>query len=507
MAGKYLLSTLGCKVNQYESQQIRELIESLGLEPAAPGEQPDIAIVNTCAVTADASRSSRRTIRRVSAAGVTPVIVVGCGATAEADRLRQIDGVTAVLGHDAHVDVELRRVLTTRLALPLAGSPGETRPTTETTGEPRDPSGNDVWMIPGGQPRHAESPSPDSPLPIISGPLGIVKTDEALIGRIEAFAGHQRAFLKVQDGCDAHCTYCIIPQLRRTLRSKPVPVAVAEAARLVRSGHKEIVITGIFLGAYGRPTAIRRRFSPGPSPLARLVEAVSAVEGLQRLRLSSLEPGDVDDDLLEVLATRPNCVPHLHLPLQSGSADVLRRMNRQYTRDQFVGMIDRVRAALDQPAISTDIIVGFPGESDADFEASVDVARYARFCKVHVFPFSPRAGTAAARWGTDFVPAGVQRARMQRLAGIEAECSLAYRRSLLGRTERVIVEKTPDPAPTYAGLADRYFKVWFDSQEPLAPGNLVNVRLDRVTPARTHGTLLPHDGADYPLLVLSNACE
>ena len=150
-----------------------------------------------------------------------------------------------------------------------------------------------------------------------------------LAGRIGRFAGHQRALLKVQEGCDALCTYCIIPKLRPMLRSKPIAAAVAETRGLVRAGHKEIVVTGIFLGAYGRETALRTRFTPGRSPLADLVEALARVEGLARLRLSSLEPGDVDERLLDVLVRHENCVPHLHLPLQSGSASLLMRMNRQ----------------------------------------------------------------------------------------------------------------------------------------------------------------------------------
>jgi threonylcarbamoyladenosine tRNA methylthiotransferase MtaB len=276
----------------------------------------------------------------------------------------------------------------------------------------------------------------------------------------------------------------------------------------VQSGHKEIVITGLFLGAYGRPTALRKRFAAGPSPLAELVRAVSNVEGLLRLRLSSLEPGDVEDSLLEVLATRPNCVPHLHLPLQSGSPAVLRRMNRQYTQDAFLAMIDRVRAALDQPAITTDIIVGFPGESEADFAASVDVARYARFCKIHAFPFSPREKTAAARWQDQFVPRRTVQARMRRMAAADEECSLAYRASLVGRRERVIVEEVALAGEgTYvcSGRADRYFKIWFESSRLLKRGDVVKVRVDRVTPTRTHASGPDASRGSYSLFVLSNS--
>src|SRR5581483_9345929 len=216
---------------------------------------------------------------------------------------------------------------------------------------------------------------------------------------------HQRAYLKIQDGCDAHCTYCIIPQLRPSLWSKPVDECLNEARALVDAGHKEIVLTGIFLGAYGQPTALRRRQSiETAKPLGDLVEALcTQVRGLHRLRFSSLEPGDLTDDLIERLRSRPQIVPHFHLPLQSGSDVILHRMNRQYTRDDFLRMIERVHEKFDRPAITTDIIVGFPGETHEEFSRTLQVVDQARFIHTHAFSFSPRPGTAAARWSDDFV--------------------------------------------------------------------------------------------------------
>lgn len=509
MPGKYVLSTLGCKVNQYESQQVRELVESVGFQPASAGERADLAIVNTCAVTSSAQSRNCQTVRRVSDGGNTPVIVIGCGATADADRLRRIRGVLAVLGHDAPIEAELRRLLSSRMELPSAGPIGSTLPTPETAGESQKPGGDDVWMNSRPTFRGAlpvERRTSQTPLRIISRPLRVVKTPDLLLGKIERFDGHRRAFLKVQDGCDAHCTYCIIPQLRPVLRSKPIDHAVAEARGLVAGGFKEIVLTGIFLGAYGRDTAIRKRFHRQVSPLARLVAALADVEGLERLRLSSLEPGDVDDELLEVLSTRPNCVPHLHLPLQSGSRKILRRMNRQYTREQFGQMIDRVRKTLDRPAITTDVIVGFPGESEEDFAETAGVCRDAAFCKIHAFPFSARPKTAAARWQKDFVAKTVVGGRMRILAGIEAENSISFRRSLLGSVERVIVEQRADAAsPGLAcGRADRYIDVWFDVGSA-AVGDVIRVFIHRVTPTRTHGQPIAPAGSDQRLFVLSNS--
>jgi threonylcarbamoyladenosine tRNA methylthiotransferase MtaB len=582
MGPKYLLTTLGCKVNQYESQQIRETLGSLGLTPARQGERADIAIVNTCAVTASASRKNRQAIRRASRNGTIPVYVIGCGATADADTLRAIRGVAAVFGHDVDVCGELRRHVGEQLqpghalsydVTPPACPPGDSqnrrtapdRPVSSSRNQTdlADAQRHDVWMIPStkNSPRQAEPSVPGSPTrrtiastpKSISHALPLVKPQDTLAARIESFDGHQRAFLKIQDGCDAFCTYCIIPRLRPQLRSKPVEVAVEEARTLVASGHKEIILTGIFLGAYERETAIRKRFSQSRdgeragqagnpyentkapfdpvsqpvtslaqtrmqqrSPLAELVDALAHLEGLERLRLSSLEPGDVDDDLLAVLSSSATCVPHLHLPLQSGSERILRRMNRQYTRDDYLNMIDRVSSALDRPAITTDIIVGFPGEDESDFEASCDVARQARFCKIHAFPFSPRDGTAAARWRHQFVPTPIVRQRMARLAEIERECALAYRSQFIGDTERVIVEgddgsidmentfddeSTPD---IRSGRSDRYFDIHFETDGTIAAGDVVHVRIDRVTPTRTHGVLIrkPDGARPLPLLLL-----
>ncbi|MCH9001839.1 MAG: MiaB/RimO family radical SAM methylthiotransferase [Planctomycetes bacterium] len=511
MAGKYRLSTLGCKVNQYESQQIRELLESHGLRPALPSQSADIAVINTCAVTAAALRKSRQAIRRLARDG-TPVVVVGCGASADGEILGRIPGVIATIDHASDRIAQLKSCIIESLKNTPSRSTSETLPHSRTRPQAPTAQRNELCMSP-----HDPDKNPREQLSnagtynIVAPTLPIVNTEISKIGRIERFCGHQRAFLKVQDGCDAHCTYCIIPRLRPRLAWKPVAAAVDEARSLVAAGHKEIIVTGIFLGAYGRETAVRKRFDRSRSPLAELVAALAGVDGLERLRLSSLEPGDVDEALLEVLGTHQNCVPHLHLPLQSGSAEILRRMNRQYGRDAFRRMIDRVKDALNRPAISTDIIAGFPGESDADFEATVEMAKEVEFVKIHAFPFSSREGTAAARWKSQFVHPTAIRWRMDRLAEIGRECSLAVRRRAIGLVERVLVEShghgsDADPAnPRIAhGRTDRYFAVHFDAPSTVKPGDLAAVRVDRVTPTRTHGTYLPLQGSDLPLSVISH---
>jgi threonylcarbamoyladenosine tRNA methylthiotransferase MtaB len=304
-------------------------------------------------------------------------------------------------------------------------------------------------------------------------------------------SGRQRAVLKVQDGCDAHCTYCIIPSLRPALWSKPVDDAVEEARRLVDCGHVEIVLTGIFLGAYGQPTALRRRQPHGgPGPLGILVAALcTRVAGLRRLRLSSLEPGDLTDALVAVLRDHPQVVPHFHLPLQSGSDVLLRRMNRQYGRDDFLRMVDRVCAAFDRPALTTDVIAGFPGETDEEFCRTLEVVDYSRFIHVHAFPYSPRPGTAAARWTAGAVRGPVVNERIGLLARRGEQHSLEFRRQFVGEVVELLVEHDEHGSRSPHGRCERYFDVQFD-QPGARPGDFIRVRIDEATPRRTHGTFI-----------------
>jgi tRNA A37 methylthiotransferase MiaB len=232
--------------------------------------------------------------------------------------------------------------------------------------------------------------------------------------------------------------------------------------------------------------------------------------------LSSLEPGDLTDHLLDVLAGHDCCVPHLHLPLQSGRSEILRRMNRQYDVDDYLGMVERVWDVLDRPAISTDVLVGFPGETDADFEATLDVARRVGFCKIHAFRFSAREGTAAARWKNRFVNGRVARERLDRLKELERATAHRFQQQFIGSVERVIVEggydhhHRPDgEAGLMHGRGDRYFEVFFEAPPPDPPraGDVVYVRVDRAASAGVsgmRGTLVRAPSRDMPLAVVGD---
>jgi len=234
-----------------------------------------------------------------------------------------------------------------------------------------------------------------------------------------------------------------------------------EAYNLVYAGHKEIVLTGIFLGAYGQNTVRRSQWDPAKKDtLACLVDQVAQLPQLERLRLSSLEPADVTDRLLDIFSKNRNVMPHLHLPLQSGSERILRKMRRQYTVAEFMQVVDRVRLRLDRPAITTDIIVGFPGETDEDFERTLDVSRAVQFAKMHVFSFSPRAGTAAAKM-QPVVKAEVIKERSAILRDLDKELQAKFRAQFAGETVGVIVEETRP----VRGRSERYFMVELDEKE------------------------------------------
>ena len=460
----FSVATLGCRVNHYEAEQIAAELRRRGLtQVPAPGG--DVRVVHTCSVTSEAASKSRQFTRRATRLPIygeatderAKVIVTGCWAESDRQTAAAIDGVSAVIGHTDDVQSRLDAILSE--VTPAA------RGTARLSGPVRRPA----------QAGRAATSA-----------VGMMSLPQ-LHNRQ---TGHQRAFLKVQDGCDAHCTYCIIPQLRPALWSKTVDDAVEEAAALVRAGHREIVLTGIFLGAFGQPTALRRRQPAGTKPLQALVQALcTRVPGLARLRMSSLEPGDLDGDLLAELKRHEQVVPHFHLPLQSGSEAILRRMNRQYSRGQFLDMVAAVRAAYDRPAITTDIIAGFPGEDDAAFADTVDAVRRCGFVHVHAFPYSPRPGTAAARWTDRRVPGPVVDARMRTLRSLAEAQAAAFGESFIGDTVAVLVEP-PKHSTQRHGRCERYFDVAFDAAEAKA-GDLVRLRLQRVAEGQVFGSVLP----------------
>lgn len=501
----YTITTLGCKVNQYDSERVRMVLEQAGLTQARPNERADLCVVNTCTVTHSATRKSRQAIYQlVRQHPDTQVVVAGCWATDDRDAIAALPGVALVLGHNDPVLHDLREFVTTR-------SEACRRCSATTPGDRRiDDQPDAVGPTPCDQPKSVLKPSQavivkdkNSASPCSSGNFTSDDTDVAYAepgGSLQRFADRSRAFVKIQDGCDARCTFCIVTRLRGPVRWRQAEDVVAEIRTLVANGYREIVLTGVFLGAYGYATAVRRRQNRrvGHDPLARLITRIAQVAQPDRLRLSSIEPGDLTDELLDVLAEQSMCVPHLHLVLQSGSDAVLRRMNRQYTHDEFVDAVDRARRRLDRPAITTDVIVGFPGETEDDFTATLDMIDHADMAKVHAFPFSPRNGTPAARL-PGRLDDGIVRERMQRLAEKEAQVARDWRRQFLGQTVQVLLEQPVAPNQ-WLGHSERYFSVRVHFGTAVTPsadvvrrGDVVAVRLDDVHDVTAMGTQVATD--------------
>jgi threonylcarbamoyladenosine tRNA methylthiotransferase MtaB len=450
----FVINTLGCKVNQYESQQIREFLERLGLRQVeADQRDPDLVVVNTCCVTHSASAKSRQRIRkahRLSPDALT--VICGCLPTVQLLELSS-------LGENVHV-VKRQDNLATTLRQ-VAGSKRVRRRQTTTKSHSLCSCSHPLI-----RPENAAG----------------VKCKNSFkskpeLAPLSSFKGQTRAFLKIQDGCDGHCSYCIIPKSRPQVRSKPPATALQEAQHLVNAGHKEIVITGIYLGAYGQQTARRKNWQAVENDrLADLLAKMAQIPDLARIRLSSLEPGDVTPRLLETFSKHRNIMPHLHLSLQSGSNAVLTRMCRQYRAEDFARTVEAIKSSLDRPAITTDIIVGFPGETDADFRQTVDLAREVGFAKMHVFSFSQRKGTAAAAM-QGAIDNRVMKERSVVLRGLDAELGMKFRRQFVGRTAVVLLENSNGEP---SGRCERYFMVHLEKNlQKFKKNELVEVKLTR----------------------------
>lgn len=457
---RFAVTTLGCKVNQYESAAITEALRGAGLtptDPRSPGPV-ELLVVNTCCVTAPAMAKSRHALARaVRSAPEAVVLVVGCYGDYDARRLARLlvslgvpPGKAVIAGH--HGDLSTRILQ----ALALLARPGAGRASVGSLGREQPTSGGEES---GKFPSATTSELPTSTPPTIRARRqAAVKHNlpaTAHLPSLRSFPGRQRAIVKVQDGCDAFCAYCIVPYIRCRTWSRPPDVVERECRELVAAGHREIVVCGVFLGAYGRDTAVRSRWGRRPCELPNLVRRLAAIEGLWRLRLSSLECGDITDELLAACTGTDTIAPHFHLPLQSGSNRILRRMNRRYTPEEFLQAVARLRAALDRPAITTDILVGFPGEEEADFAATLAAARQAGFAEIHAFPFSPIEPTAAWVLRRQAAPAHIVKQRMAQLAALEAELASEYRSQFVGQTLQALVEGRAPPSPMHRAWGPR----------------------------------------------------
>jgi len=455
---KFVVKTLGCKVNQYEGQQIRQLLEQLGLSVAEPLDSADLVVVNTCCVTRTASAKSRQYLHKAQKQHPNATFVLaGCLPVGQPNELETIKSPVHIVSNKEDLAKTLANLL-----------PDKHSDTYSPCTEEFTSYSESKRTLMSDQ---LKSPKTSHKKKLLT-KVQPAQLDHHKFGSLTSYAGKCRAFLKIQDGCDGYCTYCIIPKIRNCLYNKPASIVLQEAYDLIYAGHKEIVLTGIFLGAYGQSSVIRSRWDPDKkNMLAQLVDKMAQIPSLERIRLSSLEPADVTDRLLEVFCKRHNIMPHLHLPLQSGSERVLRKMRRQYTVAQFLQVVDRVKLSLDRPAITTDIMVGFPGETDDDFQETIKVAKSVDFSKIHVFSFSPRAQTAAAKMQPAVKPEVIKE-RSSILRNLDKNLQTKFRRQFVGEKVSIIVEDTRP----LRGRTERYFMVEpgeNDNEQPLEPGQLV----------------------------------
>jgi threonylcarbamoyladenosine tRNA methylthiotransferase MtaB len=444
----FSINSFGCKVNQYESQQIRELLENSGLHKVELSAKPDLIVVNSCCVTHTASAKSRQCIRKIRKQSPGSVIVVsGCLPTVQIGELRTPAEDVHLVSNRSDLADTLSRIINNNIAT-LTSQRAQSCPDTIIKAD-------NSYKI-----KYKNK----------------LKLNNHLnLPPLTSFEGHTRAFLKIQDGCDGYCSYCIVPKTRPFVRNKPVDVVLKEAQALVKSGHREIVVTGIFLGAYGLQS-VRRKSWPNQENvhLADLLDKMAKIPNLERIRLSSLEPADLTPRLLDILCNHHNIMPHLHLSLQSGSDKILRKMCRQYRVDEFREKVELAKSRLDRPAITTDIMVGFPGEKDTDFQQTVDLANIIGFARMHVFAFSPRKGTAAAEM-KNIMNSKVIKERSRILRRLDIELGLKYRRQFLNETAEILIEN--NNGQIY-GRSERYFKVYLNkSEKPQERNRVVKAKL------------------------------
>lgn len=398
MKQTYAILTLGCKTNQFESAAMVEKLTGAGYLQVAFDEGADLVLINTCTVTANTDAESRKLIRR--ARRINPqsrIIVTGCYAQVDAETIAELPGVALVLGNQEKADLlaELEQLSEARRVVV-----GEIRQGTQ---------------------------------------------DAAL--EIAAEAGRSRAFLQIQNGCDAFCSYCIIPYARGRSRSVEVDAVLTQVDTLVAAGHKELVLTGIHIGQYGKDLY-------RTTDLLTLVRQIEPRLGSARLRLGSLEPTELPHALRAHVGASSYLCPHYHIPLQAGSDRILAAMNRSYTTRQFAELLGQIRAAQPQAGIGIDLIVGFPGETDAEFEETCAFVESLPVTYLHVFPYSRRPGTAAAGMAGQ-IPGDIARLRAARMRKVGEEKQRSFARSFVGQTLDVIVEHGEEEGRVRA-VADNY---------------------------------------------------
>lgn len=425
---KFCIKTFGCKVNQYESQLIRENLVRSGYIECGAGDKPDIFIINSCTVTENADKDVRYSVARahrmISGASI---VVTGCYAEKDEAAIAALPGVSKVI---------------------------------------KNSDKNHIASILLNTPR----------------PAGIDRRGRQYSIRntntISGFQNHTKAFVKIQDGCENFCSYCKVPYVRGPFKSRPIEEIVEETTALVSKGFKEVVLTGICLGAWGVEKG---------QGLCDVLEALNAVKGDFRIRLSSIEPKYVTDELVGFMASRKNICRHLHIPLQSGDDDILAGMNRPYTAKKFMALVEKARSKVDGIAITTDVMIGFPGEEDKNFNNTLNFVKEMSPARTHIFTYSRRDGTAACGMG-DLPSPNILKKRFADLAETAASSSYSFRKQFTGKTVNVLAESRRDRITgLLAGYSDNYIRILFLGPDSIMK-TIVPVNINEVNANTTMGS-------------------
>lgn len=428
---KAALHNLGCKVNSYETEAMQEILEQNGYRIVPFEEKADIYIINTCSVTNMADRKSRQMLHRAKKRNPDAVVIAaGCYAQAAGEQLLQDEAVDILIGNNEKAN--LPEILK---AWEEEHAPGRVHDLTH------------------------EKEYED---------LSLSRTSE-----------HTRAYVKIQDGCNQFCSYCIIPYTRGRVRSRRLPDILLEVNRLAENGYQEVVLTGIHLDSYGVD------FASGEETLLTVIREIAKIEGIRRIRLGSLEPRIMTEDFVRGLSEVEKLCPHFHLSLQSGCDETLKRMNRKYDTQGFRDCCARLRTYFREPALTTDVIVGFPGETQEEFAQTVEFLKEIRFYETHVFKFSRRKGTRADRM-TDQVPEPVKTQRSDVLLKLSAENRETYQRRLIGTEAEVLMEEpcTIGGQAYQVGHTREYVRVAVAGEETLA-NRIVRVHVEKMLDGET----------------------
>ena len=423
---KVLIITLGCKVNTYESDAIKDMFISYGDEIVSD-DTFDAAIINTCTVTNEASKKSRKMIRSVIKKNPNAIVgVIGCYSQTYSEDLKEIKGIDFVLGNVDKIEI--------------------------------------VSLI------HNLKEKKDTLFKI----KDILRHKEFDNLNPTSFT-HTRAFLKIEDGCNNFCTYCIIPYSRGPVRSKKATDVIKDINNIVSNGYKEVVLTGIHTG----------RYQDQDIDFTKLIKMILDETKLERIRISSIEPNEVIDDFILMMKDNPRIARHLHIPLQAGSDHVLKLMNRKYDKAFYINKISKIQSLIPDVAITTDIIVGFPEESDTDFKETIELSKELGFAKIHVFPFSLREGTKACNLVQ--VKDQIKEERVQELLALNKILEDKFFESMVGKDEDIIIEEMKDGM--YIGHSSNFLPVYIDVRD-VNKGDMIKVRITKYQDNKLIGEMI-----------------